>query len=153
MLFRSQREWFASRKAWLRGGIIGVVICAALYIFYLFLFSASGDGLGQEITIPAMITGHLFSLLSGFVVPYGLFCKKVPMHGSWHRDPVPGGIPCVDQGQSGYCSDYFMYPESSCADVSAIISFWVITILLFAIYFAVGAGITVLIEKRRKKKI
>jgi len=75
---------FLPKKLWLRGGIIGVIVCVALFLFYLFIYFPTIDKIYTEdiekysgppawTTTVALVTGHLFPLLSGFIIPYGFF--------------------------------------------------------------------------------
>ncbi len=93
------KEKFAKR-AWLIGGIIGVVICLILYLFYTFVYfpaftnnfannpSDNSDILSSnnpdstvQNTLPSYalllptVTGHVIPMMAHFLVPYGMFCE------------------------------------------------------------------------------
>ena len=146
------RLFHRPKRAWVFGGLIGMLVCAVLYVIYASVLTIFRDGpIGQAILYPAMVTGHLFILMWGFVVPYGLFCPNVLQVGGWSRDPMPGYVACVDHGQPGYC-DYFMYPEAHCANISEGVTGIIALIVFFALYFAIGAGIAIFFERRNAKK-
>lgn len=104
--------------------------------------------------VPAMVTGHLFVLLSGLMLPFGLMCKAtVADCVNWSIEPGPGRIPWVMEGQAGYCVNKIMVPTSTCAQLAEVVGFWGLVLGLLAIYFLIGAIVGVLIEKWKKRKI
>lgn len=145
---------FIPHRYWIRGGVVGFLICLLLYPFYIFLFAASGGKLGSAVMWPAFATGHGITLLWGFVYPYGLFCPKSLHYSGWSLYPVQGGVACANFGSpnTGYCYDPFMYPSSRCAELSTEISFIIVLVLHLLIYFLIGAGIAIL-RKRLKDKL
>jgi hypothetical protein len=112
-----------SEKIWLKCGIIGVAICLALFVFYLFIYfpiinmiyvddiARYGGTPGWTTNIP-FFTGHFFPFFSGFILE---------------------GLGLGDKG----------------LDVLAFLSF---SVLLLLIYFFVGALIGLVIKKFKNKK-
>lgn len=142
---------FIQHQYWIRGGAWGLLICLTLYVAFIVLFVVSGGLLSQVILWPAIITGHGIVLLWHFVYPYGLFCPQTMQYGGWSIEPVPGGIPCNQYGSEGYCYAGSLYPEARCADASELVSFFIVLILHFIIYFGLGVGFAIL-RKRFKEK-
>ncbi len=143
------KKWFFSKKIWLRGGIIGIFVCLILSLFYLFLYfplidSIQGSAMSNSFLIPPLITGHAFPLFSTFIIPYGWLCEFTePSCINWAAKGVPGATPwTLETGEQGYCVEQIMNPTSQCAEVSEMLGFWGLVILLFAIYFVIGAGLT-----------
>ncbi|HLD81747.1 MAG TPA: hypothetical protein VJA22_00895 [Patescibacteria group bacterium] len=102
--------------------------------------------------LPLMITGHAFPILSHFVLPYGWLCKFTePICTEWSIESAPGAIPVSMDGTAGYCIQQTMAPTSSCADLSEMVGFFGFIILLFVAYFAVGAMVGSIIQKRNAK--
>ena len=154
------KKWFLSKTLWLRGGIFGVIICIILFLFNTFVYfplidNIYGGNLPQWALIFPMLSGHLFPLFSGFIVPYGFLCKfTVPICTSWSAFRESGSVPWrLETGESGYCAVQTMTPTNACANLSEMIGFWGLAILLLAAYFILGAIIGRVIEKRRAWKI
>ncbi len=151
------KQWFLSRKLWLRGGIMGVVVCLVLGLFNLFIYFPIIDRIYEGMLpnwtlIPPMITGHAFPILSQFMVPYGWHCIFTePICTNWSADSAPGAIPWTMDGNAGYCIQQTMTPTASCENLSAIVGFFGLTLLLFVAYFAIGAIIGLIIQKKRAK--
>jgi len=151
------KKWFLSKKLWLRGGIIGVIICLVLGLFNLFVYfpminSVYRGMIPNWALIPPMITGHAFPILSHFIVPYGWLCKFTePICTSWSMESASGSVQWTMEGQAGYCIQQTMTPTSACADLSEMVGFWGLVLLLFSAYFAVGAVIGLIIQKKKAK--
>jgi len=151
------RQWFLSKRLWLRGGIIGVIVCLVLGLFNLFFYFpviniVYGGMLPNWVLIPPMITGHAFPILSFFIIPYGWLCKFTePICTYWSAESVPGAIPWINEGAAGYCIEQAMTPTSSCADISEIVGFLGLTLLLLVAYFAIGAIVGLIIQKKKAK--
>jgi len=151
------KKWFRSKKLWLRGGIIGVIICFVLFLFNLFIYfpiinSAYGSMIPSEALILPTITGHVFPVLSMFIVPYGWLCKFTePTCAYWSAESAPGAIPWTMEGTPGYCIEQEMAPTPSCADLSDMIGFFGLILLLFIAYFVIGAIVGLIIQKRKAK--
>lgn len=149
-------ELFWTKKLWLRGGIIGVLICVVLFFFYVSVLLPNIDrsALPQWILVLTLATGHLFVIFSGFIIPYGFLCKfTVPTCSNWSAYPQPGSVPWkLDTGELGYCTLQTMAPTDACARLSEMVGFWGLAILLLTVYFAIGALIGYVIQKRKKSK-
>ncbi len=157
------QKGFLPKRLWLRGGIIGAIVCIVLFLFYIFIYFPTIDKIYAEdikayggtpawtTTVPLM-TGHFFPLLSHFIVPYGFLCEfKEPICTSWSATNEPGGVPWTMEGQAGYCIEQTMTPTDSCANLSEAIGFWGLAAMLLGIYFVIGAAIGGFIQKRKAK--
>lgn len=111
-----------SEKTWLKSGVIGIVICATLFLFYIFVYFPIIDRIYADdiakyggtpnwtLSIP-FYTGHFFPFFSSFMLEgFGL-------------------------GNAGFDV------------VAGVLS----AILLFLIYFFVGAIVGIIIQKVRAK--
>ncbi|MBI2146752.1 hypothetical protein HYU22_05430 [Candidatus Woesearchaeota archaeon] len=151
------KQWFLSKKLWLRGGIIGVIICLVLGLFNFFIYfpiaNSIYDGMIPNwVLIPPMVIGHAFPILSPFIVPYGWLCKFTePTCVRWSAESAPGAIPWTMEGTPGYCIEQTMAPTSSCANLSEMVSFFGLILLLFIAYFAIGAIVGLIIQKIKMK--
>lgn len=157
------RKWFFSKKPWLRGGIIGVIVCILLFLFYTFMYLpainkiyaeeiAEYDGTPSWTTDVMLVTGHFFPIFSGFIVPYGFLCKPtVPVCTYWSAEYEPGGVLWMMEGQPGYCIEQIMTPTNSCASVSETAGVLGFAALLLVVYFVIGAMIGGFIQKRKAK--
>ncbi len=151
------KQWFLSKKLWLRGGIIGIIICLVLGVFNLFIYfpvidSVYGGMIPNWVFIPSMITGHAFPILSHFIVPYGWLCKFTESACvSWSAESAPGAMPWTMEGTPGYCIEQTMAPTSSCADLSEMVGFFGLILFLIVVYFAIGAIVGLIIQKRKTK--
>ncbi|MDP3639982.1 MAG: hypothetical protein Q8R53_02145 [Nanoarchaeota archaeon] len=157
------KKWFLSKRFWLRGGIIGVIVCIVLFLFYIFVYSSSINKIYAEdiaayggtpawtTTVP-LVTGHFFPLFSGFIIPYGFLCEfAVPICTNWSAAYEPGAVPWIMEGQAGYCIEQTMTPTDSCANLSEAVGFFGLAILLIGIYFGIGAAIGGFIQRRIAK--
>jgi len=157
------KQWFLSRKLWLRGGIIGVIVCIVLFLFYIFIYFPAIDKIYAEdieayggtpawTTNVPLVTGHLFPLFSGFIVPYGFLCEFTePICTLWSAVNEPGGVPWTMEGQAGYCIQQTMTPTNSCDNLSETVGFLGLAAMLLGIYFVIGAAIGGFIQKRKAK--
>ncbi len=157
------RKEFFSKKPWLQGGIMGVIVCILLFLFYIFMYLpaiheiyaeeiAEYGGAPSWTTNVMMVTGHFFPILSGFIVPYGFLCKPtVPVCTYWSAEYEPGGVLWMMEGQPGYCIEQIMTPANSCANLSETVGFLGLASLLLVVYFVIGAIIGELIQKRKAK--
>lgn len=139
-------------KPWATSGLLGVSICLALYAFFYFAFSISGNAVNPGLLRFSLITGHGIVLLWGFVYPYGSFCPKSLHYNGWSAEPVAGGVACNSLEGPGYCFDPSMRPDDACADMSGLISFVVVSIAHVMLYFGAGALLSILFVKLAKKK-
>lgn len=157
------KKWFLSKKLWLRGGIIGIIVCVVLFLFYVFVYFpvidkvyaedvATYGGTPAWTTSIPMVTGHLFLLFSGFVVPHGFLCEFTePVCTSWSVINGSGSVPWIVEGQAGYCAEQTMTPTNSCAKLSETAGFWGLVAILLGVYFAIGATVGGFIQKRKAK--
>jgi len=151
------KQRFFPKKLWLRGGIIGVIVCLVLGLFNLFIYfpiinSIYAGMIPSWAFIPPMITGQAFPLLSSYIVPYGWLCKFTePICTYWSVESTPGAVPWTMEGNAGYCIEQTMTPTSSCANISEMLGFLGLILILFVIYFAIGAIIGLRIQKRKAK--
>lgn len=162
---------FKTKKTWLKGGIIGLAICLILGLFYLFIYFPiiskiyiadinSYGGTPEWTTTIPIITGHFFPLVSGFIIPYGFLCEfNTPICTSWAanealttEEKTQLCIPKTVEGTAGCCLGQTMQPSDLCAALSGIVGFGGLTTLLFLIYFALGAGIGLMVQKVKQKK-
>lgn len=141
-------------KPWVASGLLGVSVCLALYAFFYFAFAVSGNGIGSRLVRASLATGHGIVLLWGFVYPYGLFCPKTLQYTGWSVDPSPDSVECNQFGSPGYCHGAHMYPDDACAQASAMISFVIVIILHFLLYFGIGALFSIFYDRftRRGKR-
>ncbi|MDP3698696.1 MAG: hypothetical protein Q8R47_03845 [Nanoarchaeota archaeon] len=160
------KKLFQSKPAWLKGGIKGSIICVILFLFYLLIyFPVINNIYAEDIAIyggtPAwttaipLFTGHLFPLFSGFVVPYGFFCKSTePICTQWVIEDIAAeeGLDCVPwidgEGGAGCCIEQSTAPTDTCAKISDGVGFAGLMILLMGIYFVIGAIIGRIIHQK-----
>ena len=158
------KNWFLGQKLWLRGGIIGVIVCLILFMFYYavfsLLFKIYGEGeqnlpISGVITTMSVVTGHMFVFFSHDVVPTGLICKATePVCADWvskdsiHGTPSPSLVPLTMENTPGYCTDYRMEPTSTCSDKAEKVGFWMFALMLTLIYFCIGAAVGRSVEKK-----
>jgi len=167
----------AAQKPWVRGGIVGVIVCTLLFGFYLFIYfpmvqerqriletnseinNAIREEDDWELAMP-MFTGHLFVMLSPMILegaPTSLLtslCPETETHCVyWSLENDTGvGTPLVDpEGGAGYCLEQQTTPKSSCVGrVEGWIPF-ITFASLEAMYFTLGAIVAVAIERRNKR--
>lgn len=146
----------SQKTHWLRGGLIGVIICIALGFFYIFAYFPTVDKYRDEEgiapawtqTLPT-ITGHFLPLYSSFIVPYGFLCEfSETTCTQWAADEIPGSTPWTLDGQAGYCIAETPIPTSRCAAISETVGFFALSFLLLAIYFFIGAFIGKICAKK-----
>lgn len=144
------------KKTWLRGGIIGLFVCLVFSLIYIFIYfpiieKIYGNAMPDWSLIAPMITGHAFSLFSIFFVPYGLFCRFTETTCTgWSAYNEAGGVPwTLETGEKGYCLNQVLTPTSFCEGVSDAIGFWALVVVLFALYFLVGAMIGRFVAKKK----
>jgi hypothetical protein len=153
------------KKTALFGGIIGVVFCVLLFIFYIFvyfpIFSTENDDTDPSwLYLPPTITGHTFVLLSPFLFEASpivdIACKaESPSCLHWMAGNIPG---CTiskteldDSGTPipGCCMKQIMVPDESCRERSGLVGIVILSVLLALIYFLIGALVAWIIRKRR----
>ena len=62
-----------------------------------------------------------------------------------------GSVPwALETGEAGYCVVQTMTPTDACANLSEIIGFLGLLLLLLVVYFILGAIIGMIIEKLKK---
>ena len=148
---------FSTLKPWLRGGLLGLVACAALFIFYIFAYFPILEKVYGERNTPTVslffptITGHSLPILSSFVVPYGFLCEfSENTCSGWQAENNGNGEPwTLETGERGYCVNKIKTPTTKCADLSEKVGFIGLSVLLFGIYFAVGAGLNNFLQKNK----
>lgn len=155
------KSWFLSKKLWLRGGIIGAVVCIVLFLFELFVYLPAVDKFYEDAggpppgsAIPLFVTGHVYLIFAGFISePARLLCKFTePFCASWSAVQEPGSEPWkLETGEAGYCVLKTMTPTTACANFAERV--WVVWIaaLLLGIYFSIGAIIGLIIQKIKRK--
>ncbi len=154
------KQRFETQKAWVKGGIIGVAVCTAMFFAYPLIYFPMVEndvGLSNAAMILPTATGHTFPMFMHFIlegssVP-GQICTEREIHCvSWSLEYEEGVtvVPWIDpEGGAGYCLQQESTPLSSCTDrVEAAASIFSIA-LLEAIYFIAGAGIAVAIQRKR----
>ena len=145
-----------SKRNWLIGGAIGVLVCILLFAFYWLIFfpiipaieyKYGEDHRDWEVIVP-MATGHIFPMVSSFMVEGSplpqLFCKAtVPVCISWSA--TANGLPCdewtIDTGEIGCCMEKIMTPETACTDRLELAVFIFFSACLLLAYFIAGAAI------------
>lgn len=142
-------------KPYLKCGVIGIIICLILFLFNLYVYFplvTDAEGVVSNwALLPPLVTGHLFPLMSIFIVPYGLFCEFTePNCVLWSAGSVPNCVPWKMEGIQGCCQEQIMQPTTACADFSDKIGFIGLSALLFLGYFLVGALIGKRIWKKNK---
>jgi hypothetical protein len=116
------KQWFLKKSFWLRGGIIGASVCVSLFLFYLFIYFPVID-----------------KIYANDIVKYG-------------------GTPNWTLALPTYTGHFFPFFSGFIAEGLGLGGAWLetvvgvaITILLFLIYFFIGAIIGVLIRKIKAK--
>lgn len=149
-------RWLRRQRLSVRGGIIGAMVCIALFAFYVSIYFPliqlvyGGMSPTWTLLLP-LVTGHFFPLLSGFIVPYGFLCTFTkPICTAWSAIKEPGSVPwTLDTGEVGYCVQQMMTPTDACARLSEVVGFWGLALGLLVIYVVLGAFIGSMIERRR----
>lgn len=161
------KRWFQLKKPWLKGGIIGAIVCILLFFFYMFAYfplintiyaddiAIKGYSPEWTTTIP-LVTGHLFPILSHFIVEgspiNGMFCKPVePICARWEADITPNCISwTLESGEVGCCVEQVMEPTAACTERVEMVVFLIMSFLLVVVYFTIGAVIALIAHKRKK---
>lgn len=160
------KNWFRTRPLPLRFGLIGVLLCIGLFLFYLLLYFPVysfffHDAESDAILLLPTITGHLFPFFSHFIVEGSSltqqFCPYTEEHCLyWMAEEIAAeeNKECVSwtsEGIAGCCVDVEMSPTAACADRVEMSVFLGSSIFLVLLYFIVGAGIGFVVQKRKKK--
>lgn len=169
---RIQQSW---RKIpfWLRGGLLGVGICIALFFFYILVYFPllkNESGISSKALLLPMITGQGFPILSHFIVPHGFLCENTVKHcthwvseafiedykkGLIPKESLPKDYVCdslVQEGVQGCCATWTYSPSVTCATISEGVGFFGMILLLLGIYFGIGAGVGSMLQKRKSRK-
>ncbi len=129
MAFRdtlTMSSWFKSKPLWVQGGLIGVLTCFLLAVFYVTFYNLLLNSLYPDGMLPVrslflpIATGHFFV---------------------W-------GAPFVAKG---YVAPMVGCMSGDCFDRVDWITLIGTAILLLLLYFGIGAGMGWFIEKRKKK--
>ncbi len=144
-------------KPWLRGGLLGLAACAVLFVFYIFVYFPMIDKVYGKTNTPSSalilptITGHTFSMFSGFIVPSSFLCElsETTCTGWQAENPGYGESWQLETGEHGYCTSKIKVPTTQCADLSEKVGFAMLSVLLFGIYFAIGAGLNNFLQKNK----
>ncbi len=165
------QKWFTSKELWLRGGMIGAVVCVILFLFYLFVYfpvidTIYAERLATEGSTPTwataipLVTGHFFPLFSHFIVEgysvVPMFCEETESHCvSWVAEeyaPESGvlcTIPWTEEGIPGCCVRLIRTPTSACDKRVEEVGFFALVLMLIGIYFILGALIGWIVQKRK----
>lgn len=148
---------FSNLKPSLRGGLLGLLACAVLFVFYIFAYFPMLEKVYGErntstvsLLLPTL-TGHSLPILSSFIVPYGFMCQfsEIVCTG-WQADNPRSGEPwTLETGERGYCVNTIKAPTTPCADLSEKVGFFGISAALFLVYFGIGAAIGNFLQKRK----
>lgn len=154
------KQRFVAQKTWVKGGIIGVIVCTTMFFAYPLIYFPLVEndiGLSDTAMILPTATGHVFPMFMHFIIEGssipGQFCTERETHcTSWSLAYEEGGVPWTGpEGGAGYCLHQETTPLSSCIDrVEAAASILSIA-LLEGIYFIIGAGIAVMIQRRKNR--
>ena len=147
---------------WLKGGMIGVVICILLFLFYVMAYfplltdTSSGMMSNSALFLP-MVTGHAFPILSHFIVPYGFLCEfSEESCTAWSSSEAlrehSGSClkPMVMEGVEGCCTTLTPQPTPFCDSLSEAVGFFGFVLLLLGIYFGIGAVVARMVYRKRK---
>ncbi|MBI1970489.1 hypothetical protein HYS47_01975, partial [Candidatus Woesearchaeota archaeon] len=172
----SIKSWFHSKPLWLRSGFLGIAVCIALFLFYLFLYfpiinvvyadhiAAYGGTPAWTTNIP-LFTGHLFPLFSHFVIEgtplISRFCEEtIPDCTQWAAKEYYTGTDCVEWKESdpetrteydGCCEDLIMTPTPACEDRAELAGFIILALVLIGIYFLIGAALGFMIQIKKQR--
>ncbi len=117
-------SWYQKKPAWQKGGIVGIVVCILLAVFYITVYNALlvrffPDGmLPLSSLILPLVTGHFFVFASHFI-------------------------------SEGYVAPFVGCIGDSCFKALDWITLVGMGILLLAIYFVLGAAVGEYIKKRK----
>lgn len=144
-------------KPWLRGGLLGLTICFGLFIFYVFAYFPIIDKVYGKQGTPTValilptVTGHTFSMFSGFIVPSSFLCElsETTCTGWQAENPGYGEPWQLETGEQGYCTNKTKVPTTQCAEISEKVGFFGVSAVLFLIYFGIGAVINNFLQKRK----
>lgn len=131
-------------KPWLRGGLIGVAVCIALFLFYIFVYFPIGSKvfngmLPYAFLLLPLITGHVFVVMAHFVLPYGWMCQFTEVR-------------CQEWRAVEGCVNEIARPTAECANMSEWVGLGLLALTLLVLYFVVGAAIATFLSRRKKKK-
>jgi len=172
------KQRFAAQKTWIRGGIMGLAVCALLFGFYLFIFfptlffirtnypTAENTIERVGIIVPTA-TGHSLPFLMHFFIEGTSFPAQICTETEtncvrWSLEYEAGGIPLVDENKdriftdpedgAGYCLQQETRPLPECTDRVELAATLLAFSLLEAVYFIIGAVIAIIVERRRITK-
>jgi len=122
------QSWFKHKPLYLQGGIIGILVCILLAVFYMTIYNAfliqffpDGQLPGYSLLLP-VATGHFFVFAAHFVA-------------EGYIVPVVG---CV---------------SDDCFARADWITFAITAIILLLLYFGIGATVGWFVQKMKKKTI
>ncbi len=168
------KHWFKSIPAWLKGGIIGVIVCIILFFFYILAYfplteKMYAEQINTSGSVPdwtwqvTIYTGHGFLFLSHFILEgwnVDSFCPATELtcH-SWisarpeTAEELQWCVPWTESetSESGCCLDLSYEPNEKCTRAIETLSVLMLGLILLGIYFLIGAGIAVLLERIRKR--
>lgn len=132
-------KWVASWPTSRKGGVIGVFVC--LFLFAVFagmaMLSQGSDSPIYRVVMTLMIfTGHAWLVSAAFFFQDGFMCDKV-------------GECSLRIG--GRCNEVRFVALEPCAHITRMIGIWSFILLLFVVYYFIGAKIAVSFERRKLK--
>jgi len=154
------KQRFAAQKTWIKGGIIGVIVCTAMFFAYPLIYFPLVEndvGLSDTAMMLPTATGHVFPMFMHFIVegssiPGQICTERETRCSSWSLANEEGGVPWTDsEGGAGYCLHQETTPISSCTDRVETAASILSIALLEAVYFIIGAGFAVITERRKMK--
>lgn len=138
------KTWFQSRPLWLKGGILGVIICIALFLFYGFIYFPIIDTFStadkDSFVAPLVITGHYIPLISSLFLEgsniMNFFCE-------------PTVKICVESSIEFGCLREDIIPKGACVERVIQYGFWSASFLFIVFYFILGSIVGYWIQKKK----
>ncbi len=161
-------RWAKSNIHIFLGGLVGVLICLLLFFFYLKIYFPYFKNQNQNpkwLLIPTAITGHIFPLLSGFLIgdspitpaictPNQLQCVNwSAKYLSGCNSPYTFEDPDTGKKTVGCCVEQILVPNEQCREKVEQAGTITISGILLAVYFFIGSLFTKLFWGRKRRLI
>ncbi len=128
------KKFIEKNRIALIGGLIGIMICLLLFVFYMFVYfpylqkDSDQSLLSYQFSLPA-ITGHLYPMMSHFLVEGANFTSDIC--------PNVDTVCNIWTLESG-CIESTPVPDANCIDKLDQVISLILTGILIACYFVVG---------------
>lgn len=152
---------FATQKPWVKGGVVGVGVCAVIFMFYVLIYfpiisTIDSNHVASRALIPPVVTGHALPILAHFALegsalPKAL-CEQIEtrcVH--WALEYEDGAVPWDGaDGGTGYCRQQETVPAAACTERIEAATTVLSIGLLGGAYFLIGAATATIIARHKK---